>query len=71
VLKGTPLLEVDWRGETRRLAPEEVSAMILTEMRRSAEKALGHPVSKAVVTVPAHFNDQQRQVRHSTLLASI
>jgi len=35
--------------------------MVLTEMRRSAEKALGHSVSKAVITVPAHFNDQQRQ----------
>uniref|UniRef100_A0A7S2FFP8 Heat shock protein 70 n=1 Tax=Octactis speculum TaxID=3111310 RepID=A0A7S2FFP8_9STRA len=58
---GRPLVEVDWRGSTRRLAPEAISAMVLTEMKRSAEAALGHPVTKAVVTVPAHFNDQQRQ----------
>ena len=41
--------------------PEEVSATILTELKRQAERALGHEVKAAVITVPAHFNDQQRQ----------
>jgi molecular chaperone DnaK len=41
--------------------PIEISAMILKELKLGAEKALGHPVSKAVVTVPAYFNDSQRQ----------
>jgi molecular chaperone DnaK (HSP70) len=41
--------------------PEEVSATILTELKRQAERALGHDVRAAVITVPAHFNDQQRQ----------
>jgi Hsp70 protein len=41
--------------------PEEVSATILTELKRQAERALGHSVTAAVITVPAHFNDQQRQ----------
>ncbi len=43
------------------LAPQQIAAMILTELRRWAEAALGHPVRKAVVTVPAYFDDAQRQ----------
>eukprot|EP01041_Mallomonas_annulata_P006801 gene6801-13772_t len=58
---GRPVVEVDWRGKKQRLSPEEISSMILLEMKRSAEQALGRPCRKAVVTVPAHFNDQQRQ----------
>lgn len=56
-----PMIQVQWRGESRELSPEEVSAMVLTEMKRSAELALGRTVTKAVITVPAHFNDQQRK----------
>merc|ERR1719440_2060159 len=48
-------------GEKRRFAPEEVSAMVLGRMKAIAEKELGRPVSKAVVTVPAYFNDAQRK----------
>ena len=58
---GNPKIVVDWRGETKRLAPEEVSAMILTELKLAAEAHLGEPVRYAVITVPAHFNNQQRQ----------
>lgn len=56
-----PVIEVDWKGSKQRLSPEEISSMVLLEMKRSAELALGRSVKKAVVTVPAHFNDQQRQ----------
>lgn len=58
---GRPVIEVEWRGVKQRLSPEEISSMVLLEMKRSAEAALGRSVRKAVITVPAHFNDQQRQ----------
>jgi heat shock protein 1/8 len=58
---GRPVIEVEWRGAKQRLSPEEISSMVLLEMKRSAEAALGRNVKKAVITVPAHFNDQQRQ----------
>src|SRR5258707_7665271 len=45
----------------KRYTPPEVSAMILQKMKQTAEDYLGHPVTKAVVTVPAYFNDSQRQ----------
>ncbi len=48
-------------GELLTLSPEEVSAHVLLELRRIAESRLGHPVSKAVITVPAYFDDAQRQ----------
>ena len=56
-----PVIEVNYRGEKTRLSPEEISSMILLEMKRAAEQALGKTCKKAVITVPAHFNDQQRQ----------
>jgi L1 cell adhesion molecule like protein len=58
---GRPVIEVDWRGVKQRLSPEEISSMVLLEMKRSAEAALNCNIKKAVITVPAHFNDQQRQ----------
>ena len=58
---GRPVIEVEWKGAKHRFSPEEVSSMVLLEMKRAAEGALGRTVKKAVITVPAHFNDQQRQ----------
>ncbi len=58
---GRPAIEVNWRSKVQRLSPEEISSVVLLEMKRAAEAALGMPCKKAVITVPAHFNDQQRQ----------
>lgn len=56
-----PRIQVTFRGKTKTLHPEEISAMVLTKMKESAEAFLGSPISKAVITVPAYFNDSQRQ----------
>jgi len=56
-----PYVEVKLDGKNRQFAPEEVSAMILTKMKEIAEAYLGKAVQHAVVTVPAYFNDAQRQ----------
>merc|ERR1712183_242321 len=59
--KDKPVVEVTVGGETKKYAPEEVSAMILSKMRATAETFLGKDIKNAVVTVPAYFNDAQRQ----------
>merc|ERR1711977_416346 len=56
-----PLIKVDFKGESKTFAPEEISAMVLTKMKEIAETYLGKTVQKAVITVPAYFNDSQRQ----------
>ena len=56
-----PLIEVAFKGETKTFFPEEVSSMVLVKMKEIAESYLGKEVKKAVVTVPAYFNDSQRQ----------
>merc|ERR1712062_723533 len=56
-----PKLEVEFKYELKNFTPEEISAMILTKMKETAEAHLGHSVKDAVVTVPAYFNDSQRQ----------
>jgi heat shock protein 5 len=58
---GKPNVQVLIKGEKKQFAPEEVSAMILQKMKTIAEGYLGNPVKNAVVTVPAYFNDAQRQ----------
>jgi len=59
--KGKPYVEVTVEGEKKQFAPEEVSAMILQKMRSTAESFLDKEIKNAVVTVPAYFNDAQRQ----------
>ena len=56
-----PLIEVDVKGEAKRFSPEEISAMVLAKMKEYAEAYLAKTVTDAVVTVPAYFNDSQRQ----------
>jgi len=56
-----PYVEVDVKGEAKSFAPEEVSAMVLGKMRSVAEGFMGKDIKHAVVTVPAYFNDAQRQ----------
>ncbi|KAI8460432.1 glucose-regulated protein [Phakopsora pachyrhizi] len=56
-----PVIQVEILGEKRTFTPEEVSAMVLGKMRETAEAYLGRKVTHAVVTVPAYFNDAQRQ----------
>ncbi|KAK1970475.1 hsp70-like protein [Colletotrichum eremochloae] len=58
---GKPAIQVEFKGETKTFTPEEISAMVLTKMRETAESFLGGQVNNAVITVPAYFNDSQRQ----------
>ncbi|KFZ16579.1 hypothetical protein V502_05016 [Pseudogymnoascus sp. VKM F-4520 (FW-2644)] len=58
---GKPVCQVEFKGETKDFTPEEISSMILVKMRETAEAYLGGTVNNAVVTVPAYFNDSQRQ----------
>ncbi|UYV77854.1 hsp70 [Cordylochernes scorpioides] len=58
---GKPKIKVNFKGETKLFNPEEISAMVLGKMRETAEAYLGGRVTDAVVTVPAYFNDSQRQ----------
>merc|ERR1711998_757274 len=56
-----PVIEVMYKGEKRTFFPEEISSMVLGKMKETAEAYIGQPVKDAVVTVPAYFNDSQRQ----------
>ncbi|KAK2828919.1 hypothetical protein Q5P01_019953 [Channa striata] len=56
-----PKVQVEYKGETKSFYPEEISSMVLTKMKEIAEAYLGKTVNNAVITVPAYFNDSQRQ----------
>ena len=58
---GKPKLQVEYKGELKTFTPEEISSMVLTKMKETAEAYLGSEVREAVITVPAYFNDSQRQ----------
>lgn len=59
--EGNPLIKVQYLDEEKTFSPQEISSMVLTKMKEIAEAKIGKKVEKAVVTVPAYFNDAQRQ----------
>jgi len=59
--KGKPYMKVQYKNQEHTFAPEEVSAMVLQKMKQIAEDYIGEPIKEAVITVPAYFDDTQRQ----------
>ena len=58
---GKPKIQAEYKGDVKTFTPEEISSMVLTKMKETAEAYLGQRVTDAVITVPAYFNDSQRQ----------
>ncbi|AYV85046.1 MAG: putative heat shock 70 kDa protein [Satyrvirus sp.] len=60
-VKGKPFIEVEYEKQTKQFSPEQISSMVLMKMKQIANTFLGQEVTDAVITVPAYFNDSQRQ----------
>ena len=56
-----PVIKVSYKNESKTFQPEEISSMVLTKLKETAESYIGDTVTDAVITVPAYFNDSQRQ----------
>jgi heat shock protein 1/8 len=70
--EGKPYFAVTYKNESKEFSPEEISSMVLISMKETAEAYLGRPVKDAVVTVPAYFNDGQRQAtRDAGIIAGL
>ena len=67
---GRPKIQVEYRGEKRNFYAEEISSMVLLKMKETAEAYLGKTVSNVVLTVPAYFNDTQRQATRDAAIIS-
>uniref|UniRef100_A0A453IDX3 Uncharacterized protein n=1 Tax=Aegilops tauschii subsp. strangulata TaxID=200361 RepID=A0A453IDX3_AEGTS len=63
-----PMIGVQYRGEDKQFSAEEISSMVLNKMKETAEAYLGTTIKNAVVTVPAYFNDSQRQATKDNVL---
>ena len=71
-MNDVPVIKVNYKGEIRTFKPEQISAMVLSKMREIAEAKIGKTVKKAVVTVPAYFNDSQRTAtRNAATIAGL
>ena len=58
---GAAVIECDIDGKAETFMPEQIASMVLSKLKADAESYLGEPVTKAVITVPAYFNDDQRR----------
>ncbi|XP_026444477.1 probable mediator of RNA polymerase II transcription subunit 37e [Papaver somniferum] len=67
-----PMIQINYKGKDMQFSAEEISSMVLIKMRETAENYLGSTVKNAVITVPAYFNDSQRQAtRDSGIIAGL
>ena len=70
--RGRPKIKVEYKGKTKTLTVEEISSMILGKVKQTAEAYLGQTVTDAVISVPAYFNDSQRQsIRDAAIIAGL
>ena len=66
-----PVINVTFKNEEKTYRPEEISSMVLTKMKEIAESYIGEDVTDAVITVPAYFNDSQRQATKDGTIAGL
>ena len=61
-VEGRPKIKAEYKGEEKMFAPDEISSMVLTKMKETAEAHLGQTIREAVITVPEYFNDKPRKM---------